>query len=153
MGVSFGFAICAAACNRDTGKRVIAVDGDSGFGFSAMELETCVRYRLPITFIVINNGGVYSGVDDDGSSVPSNPGLEVYPTQLGYKVRYDKMCQALGGLGYYVENPSELRSTLEKAISETEAKKVPSVVNIIIQASGQRKEQEHSWLTRPNSKL
>lgn len=68
MGVGPGFAIAAALYCRDKlppGKRVICVEGDSAFGFSSMEIETMVRYRLPIVVVVVNNGGIYGGFDQD----------------------------------------------------------------------------------------
>lgn len=62
-----GFAIAAALYCRDyhPNKRVICVEGDSAFGFSAMEIETMYRYKLPIVIVVVNNGGIYSGLDAD----------------------------------------------------------------------------------------
>lgn len=65
MGVGPGYAIAAALYCRDnhSEKRVICVEGDSAFGFSGMEVETMFRYRLPIVIIIVNNGGIYSGLD------------------------------------------------------------------------------------------
>ena len=57
MGVGFGFAIAAAVVHPD--KRVVAIEGDSAFGFSAMELEVACRFKLPIVVIIINNNGIY----------------------------------------------------------------------------------------------
>lgn len=67
MGVGPGFAIAAALYCRDNcpNKKVICVEGDSAFGFSAMEIETMYRYKLPIVIIVVNNGGIYSGLDKE----------------------------------------------------------------------------------------
>lgn len=67
MGVGPGFAIAAALFCRDyhPGKKVICVEGDSAFGFSGMEIETMVRYKLPIVIVVVNNGGIYGGLDTD----------------------------------------------------------------------------------------
>lgn len=60
-----GFAIASALYCRDhfPEKRVICVEGDSAFGFSGMEVETMYRYKLPIVIIIVNNGGIYSGLD------------------------------------------------------------------------------------------
>ena len=159
MGVGIGFAIAAGILynspttedNQLPRKRIIAVEGDSGFGFSAIELETAVRYKLPMVIVVINNSGVYSGIDSDDQA--NKPGFEVAPTQLSTRTRYDELCVSLGGVGYFVTEPSQLKSTITRAINESESKKVPAVVNVIIQSSGQRKPQEHSWLTLPSSKL
>src|SRR6202022_3733592 len=58
MGMGRGYAIAAAV---ESGAPVVAIEGDSAFGFSGMELETICRYRLPVVTIVLNNGGVYRG--------------------------------------------------------------------------------------------
>lgn len=65
MGVGPGFAIASALYCRDyqPGKKVVCVEGDSAFGFSGMEIETMVRYNLPITIVIVNNGGIYGGFD------------------------------------------------------------------------------------------
>lgn len=67
MGVGPGFAIAAALFCRDRcpGKRVVCVEGDSAFGFSGMEIETMVRYKLPVTIVIVNNNGIYGGFDQD----------------------------------------------------------------------------------------
>ncbi len=54
-----------------TGKPVIAIEGDSAFGFSGMEVETICRYNLPICVIVFNNNGVYRGTDVNASGTPT----------------------------------------------------------------------------------
>lgn len=67
MQVGPGFAIAAALYCRDhhPGKKVICVEGDSAFGFSGMEIETMIRYNLPIVIVVVNNGGIYGGFDQE----------------------------------------------------------------------------------------
>src|SRR6266508_3708496 len=60
MGIGMGFAIAAAI---ETGKPVLAVEGDSAFGFSGMEVETICRYNLPVCVVVFNNNGIYRGTD------------------------------------------------------------------------------------------
>ena len=67
MGIGMGYAIAAAV---ETGAPVVAVEGDSAFGFSGMELEAVCRYNLPIVTVIINNGGVYRGDDVSGSRRP-----------------------------------------------------------------------------------
>src|SRR6202048_5213888 len=56
MGIGMGYAIGAAAV---TGKPVVAIEGDSAFGFSGMEIETICRYELPVVTIMFNKNGVY----------------------------------------------------------------------------------------------
>ena len=60
MGIGMGYAIAAAI---ETGKPVLAVEGDSAFGFSGMEIETICRYKLPVCVVVFNNDGIYRGTD------------------------------------------------------------------------------------------
>ena len=90
MGIGMGFAVAAAVT---TGKPVIAIEGDSAFGFSGMEVETICRYNLPVCIIVFNNNGIYKGTD-------VNPlGTDVAPTVFVKNARYEMMMQAFGGVG------------------------------------------------------
>ena len=68
MGIGMGFAVAAAVV---TGKPVIAIEGDSAFGFSGMEVETICRYNLPVCVVVFNNNGVYRGTDVNPSGAPT----------------------------------------------------------------------------------
>ena len=97
MGIGMGFAIGAAVVS---GKPVIAIEGDSAFGFSGMELETICRYDLPVVTIVFNNNGVYKGTDPNLN--PNNPN-DVPVTSFVKGARYDKMIEAFGGIGYNVD--------------------------------------------------
>lgn len=108
MGVGMGYAIAAAV---EGGGPVVAIEGDSAFGFSAMELETVCRYRLPVVVIVLNNGGVYRGDGQNlGSADPS-------PTTLMPTARHDRLIEAFGGRGYHVSAPAELGVALTEALS------------------------------------
>ena len=66
MGIGMGFAIAAAI---ETGKPVLAVEGDSAFGFSGMEVETICRYNLPVCVVVFNNDGIYRGTDVNAAAI------------------------------------------------------------------------------------
>ena len=74
MGIGMGFAVAAAVV---TGKQVIAIEGDSAFGFSGMEVETICRYNLPVCVVVMNNNGVYKGTDVNptGGADPAPTGV------------------------------------------------------------------------------
>jgi 2-hydroxyacyl-CoA lyase 1 len=135
MGVGFGFAVAAAVVQSD--RPVVSVSGDSAFGFSGMELETICRYQLPITTIVLNNGGIGGGFENWPADQP------LPPSGLSRTARYEKVCEAFGGQGYYVEDPADLRPTLDKAISSRK----PSVVHVLIAAQADRKPQEFHWKT------
>ncbi|HVW49106.1 MAG TPA: oxalyl-CoA decarboxylase [Trinickia sp.] len=120
MGIGMGFAIGAAV---ETGKQVIAIEGDSAFGFSGMEVETICRYRLPVCIVVFNNNGVYRGTDKNPSG-----GEDVAPTVFVKGARYDKLIEAFGGKGYHVSTPAELERALREAIALGE----PVLINAVI---------------------
>lgn len=117
MGIGMGYCVAAATVTNDP---VIAVEGDSAFGFSGMEIETVTRYNLPVTIIVMNNGGIYKGNEEDA-------GGQISCTRLG-RVRYDLMMEALGGKGYLANTPAELKAALEEAV----ASKKPCLINAMI---------------------
>jgi oxalyl-CoA decarboxylase len=111
MGVGMGYAIAAAI---ETGRPVVAIEGDSAFGFSGMEFETICRYRLPITVVILNNGGVYRGDErpPDGGVFGTDPA----PTILDARARHELIAEAFGGKGYHVTTAAELQSALAAAV-------------------------------------
>jgi oxalyl-CoA decarboxylase len=119
MGIGMGYAIAAAV---ETGAPVVAIEGDSAFGFSGMELETITRYRLPVTTVVLNNGGVYRGDDPSTSSDPA-------PTYLS--ARHDLMIEAFGGTGHQATTPEEVTAALTRAIEAG----TPALVDCVIDPS------------------
>jgi oxalyl-CoA decarboxylase len=112
MGVGMGYAIAAAV---ETGGPVVAIEGDSAFGFSGMEFETICRYRLPITVIILNNGGVYRGDESraNGEAAAADPA----PTTLNAHARHELIAEAFGGKGYHVTTPTQLQSALTAALA------------------------------------
>src|SRR5450830_1402659 len=108
MGIGMGFAVAAAVVTK---KPVIAIEGDSAFGFSGMEVETICRYNLPVCVVIFNNNGVYRGTDINSSGTP-----DVAPTVFVKGARYDKMMEAFGGVGVHATTPAELRKAMEAAI-------------------------------------
>jgi len=116
MGIGMGFAIGAAAVS---GKSVLAIEGDSAFGFSGMEIETICRYKLPVVILVFNNGGIYHG--DGAVSIPS-------PTGFIPNARYDKLIEAFGGMGYHVDDTSSLTKALTAALAAGK----PALINCVI---------------------
>ena len=121
MGVGMGQAIAAAV---ETGDPVLAVEGDSAFGFSGMEIETIARYSLPICVVVFNNGGIYRGADVNPSG-----GSDVATTVFVKDVRYDKMMEAFGGSGYYATSPDELRRAVLEALDSGKSSLVNAVID------------------------
>ena len=120
MGIGMGYAIGAAVVS---GLPVVAIEGDSAFGFSGMELETICRYELPVITIIFNNNGVYRGTD-----VNPTGGKDVAPTVFVKNARYDKMIEAFGGIGYNVTTPAELSKALNEAIAHGK----PALINAVI---------------------
>ena len=120
MGIGMGFSVAAAVV---TGKPVIAIEGDSAFGFSGMEVETICRYNLPVCVVVFNNNGIYRGTDVNPSG-----GKDVAPTVFVKNARYDKMMEAFGGIGVHATTPAEL----EKALNEAVASGKPTLINAVI---------------------
>ncbi len=123
MGIGMGFAIGAAIT---TGKRVVCIEGDSAFGFSGMEIETICRFKLPVTIVIFNNGGIYKGDCKNlgGGSDPS-------PTTLMANAQYDKMIEAFGGIPYNATTPDELQSALEAGLTADR----PTLINCVIDPS------------------
>uniref|UniRef100_A0A3Q3AV34 2-hydroxyacyl-CoA lyase 1 n=1 Tax=Kryptolebias marmoratus TaxID=37003 RepID=A0A3Q3AV34_KRYMA len=152
MGVGLGFAVAAAAVERSRKKsrRVVCVEGDSAFGFSGMEVETMCRYNLPVVIIVVNNNGIYSGVDSETWKEMAKLGdltSIAPPVSLLPEARYDEVMAAFGGRGFLVRTVEELRSALQLSLSDWER---PSLLNVLIDPSSDRKQQEFPWLTRSN---
>jgi oxalyl-CoA decarboxylase len=120
MGIGMGYAIAAAI---ETGKPVLAVEGDSAFGFSGMEVETICRYNLPVCVVIFNNNGIYRGTD-----VNPTGGSDVAPTVFVKDSRYDKMMEAFGGVGVHATTPDELKRAVDAAMDSGK----PTLINAAI---------------------
>lgn len=136
MGMGMGSCVGAAV---STGKSVVAIEGDSAFGFSGMDIATICRYKLPVTVVVFNNGGIYNGigVNPSGKDAPA-------PTTLDINARYDLIGRAFGAAAYNVDNPADLKEALTKAI----ASKAPAVIDIRL-AADSGKESGHIGYLNP----
>jgi oxalyl-CoA decarboxylase len=119
MGIGMGYCVAAAVV---TGQQVIAVEGDSAFGFSGMEVETICRYGLPVCIVVMNNNGVYRGTDVDPT------GRDPAPTVFVKNARYDRIIEAFGGVGVNAATTAELRRAMEEAIRTRK----PTLINAVI---------------------
>ena len=119
MGIGMGYAVGAAI---ETGKPVLAVEGDSAFGFSGMEVETICRYKLPVCVVIFNNDGIYRGTDVN--SAGSDPATTVFVKGS----RYDKMIEAFGGVGVNATSPDELKRAVNAAMDSGK----PTLINAVI---------------------
>ncbi|MEO1710825.1 MAG: oxalyl-CoA decarboxylase [Pseudomonadota bacterium] len=120
MGIGMGSAVAAAV---ETGCPVLAVEGDSAFGFCGMEIETIVRYDLPVCVVVFNNNGIYRGDDTNWSG-----GADPATTTFVKDARYDQMMEAFGGVGVHVTTPDELNRATRQAIESGK----PTLINAVI---------------------
>jgi oxalyl-CoA decarboxylase len=120
MGIGMGYAIGAAV---ETGKPVLAIEGDSAFGFSGMEIETICRYKLPVCVVIFNNDGIYRGTDVNKGGGP-DPATTVFVKGA----RYDKMMEAFGGVGVNATTPDELRRAVNEAMDSGK----PTLINAVI---------------------
>src|SRR3990172_2717601 len=120
MGIGMGFSVAAAVVS---GQPVIAIEGDSAFGFSGMEVETICRYDLPVCVVILNNNGVYRG-----DEVNPIGGRDPAPLVFVKDARYEKLMEAFGGVGVHATTPAELRKAMEEAIRS----RTPTLVNAVI---------------------
>lgn len=149
MGVGLGFAIAAALYCRqyEPTKKVICVEGDSAFGFSGMEIETMVRYKLPIVIIIVNNSGIYSGVEKELFEEVQNSGeatKTIPPTTLSFATQYETMLNMFNRKGHFCETIPEVQKALKESLQVEDG---PSIINVIISPTADRKPQTFSWLT------
>lgn len=146
MGIGLPYAIAAweayngpnaqASSGLAKRKKIVAIEGDSAFGFSGMEVETMARMGMDILIFVINNGGIYFGDSNTAEDWASKqqktknnePGLRSWA--LGWEVKYQKLAEACGGIGFFVRTPEELERATIAGFNAT----VPVVVNVVIQS-------------------
>jgi oxalyl-CoA decarboxylase len=119
MGIGMGYSVAAAV---ETGQKVLAVEGDSAFGFSGMETETIARYKLPVCIVIFNNDGIYRGTDVNTAG--DDPATTVFVKGA----RYDKMMEGFGGVGVNATSPDELRQAINAALDSGK----PTLINAVI---------------------
>src|ERR1700758_4932587 len=131
MGVGLGHAIAACVVHPD--RPVVHLSGDSAIGFSGMEMEKLVRYDFPVKIVVLNNGGIGPGMPE----IPENPMFNMKPNSLIYGARFDRVMEAFGGKGFFVEDPKDLSGALDEAMNFPG----PVLVNVVISQGSARKPQ------------
>ena len=139
MGMGMGSAVGAAVAS---GKKVVAIEGDSAFGFSGMDFSTITRFNLPVTVVIFNNGGIYNHV---GVNPSSNPEIEKdpAPTTLDFD-RYDMFGEVFNCGHAYVKTTDELKIALEAAIASGK----PNIINVEL-APDAGKESGHIGYLNP----
>ena len=161
MGVGMGYCVAAhAAYNwpERTTKKIVALEGDSAVGFSAMEIETMARQGMDVLIFVMNNSGVYHGDSESGeewhrmreqslvgdtivdpaevvvveerrtTGRGNKKGLR--STSLWYETRYEMLAEMVGGKGYFVRTEEELERAAREGFLERE--KVV-LVNVVVE--------------------
>jgi len=138
MGVGLGFAMAASLVYP--GKKIVALEGDSAFGFSGMEIETMCRYKMDIIVVIINNNGISRGLDSLTEFADNPPFFAYTPS-----ARYEKIAEAFGGKGFMVTKPSEIEPAMDMALKAN----TTSIVNLCIDPAAQRKPQEFPFELNP----
>ena len=106
------------------------------------------RYQLPIVVIIVNNNGIYGGLDEAlfEDIREDQPSQNVPPTALLPSVKYEKFADMLGMKnGFLCRSVDDIRVAFSKALAN---RSEPSLLNIFINPMAQRKAQAHEWLTR-----
>jgi acetolactate synthase-1/2/3 large subunit len=134
LGVGPPFAIAARLLHPD--RRVLLVAGDGAFGLNGMELETAVRFKLPLTCIVGNDGG-WGQI--------RNPQLSFFGAERQVATslpttRFDLMAEALGGRGVLVEHPRDIGPALTRALASDEV----WCINVLLDPAAYRRSGQAS---------
>ncbi len=131
IGPDVGYAVGVAAAVQNgvsvqapyKGHPVVCITGDAGFGYTAMEMDTLSKYRLPVIVIVYNNNawGTWSGNRGNSKTLS----IHLFQENL----RYDKVAEALGAHGEYVTKPEDFRAALKRCYDVAVKENRPSVIN------------------------
>jgi thiamine pyrophosphate-dependent acetolactate synthase large subunit-like protein len=123
VGVAAGVQLGAGVQAAHKGHPIICTTGDAGFGYTAMEIDTMAKFRLPVVVIVYNNNawGTWVQATDQPLALP----IHLFQENL----RYDKLAEALGGYGEYVTTPGQFRPALERAYDVAARERRPAVIN------------------------
>jgi acetolactate synthase-1/2/3 large subunit len=130
LGVGPPFALAVKLLHPDW--RVLLLSGDGAFGLNGMELETAVRFGLPLVCVVGNDGG-WGMIRTIQESFYGRE--RVVGTSLPF-TRYDRIVEALGGVGETIEDPARLRPALERALDSGRV----SCLNVILDPAAYRRE-------------
>lgn len=112
LGVALPWAISAALVRPNT--KVISISGDGGFLFSAQELETAVRLKLPIVHVIWNDGKYDMVKFQEEKKYGRSSGVDFGP------VDFVKYAESFGAKGYHVDSKETFEATFKKALEEAE---------------------------------
>lgn len=118
MGAGLPMGLGARAASP--GKKVVVLAGEGGFIMTMQEILTAVRYSLPVTVIVFNNGSYLLEEHRMGAGGMKPFGVDVLPPDLS------AFASSCGAAGFKAEDPGGLGETLARAM----ALDVPAVVDI-----------------------
>ncbi len=135
LGYSLAAAVGAHFAKPEV--KTVAVMGDGSFGMCVGELETLVRYKLPITLVVISNA-VYGWIK---AGQKAGYGSRYFSVDFGV-TDHAKVAEAFGVKAWRVSQPGELKSTLEKAITYDG----PTLVDIVCQPLHEAKAPVSEWV-------
>ena len=135
VGHGIGMAMGIAFADPSTQKRpIVSLMGDAGMGNAGMEIETAVRYKLPIVFVITNNDGwigsmKYLIYGKEWKALKNKENIEWGLSDFIPNQRYDKMFEAIGCHGEWVTSPKDLRDALIRSFEAAE-KGIPAVLNV-----------------------
>ncbi len=131
IGPDLGYAVgVAAAVQLGVGPQaaykghpIVCITGDAGFGYTAMEIDTMAKYKLPVVAIVYNNNawGTWTGAQNEPRAMP----IHLFQENL----RYDKLAESLGGHGEYVTKAADFKPALARAYQVAAREGKPAVIN------------------------
>jgi len=136
---ALGYALAAAIGAHFARPQVktVAVMGDGSFGMCVGELETAVRLKLPITFVVISNA-VYGWIK---AGQKTGYGSRYFSVDFGV-TDHAKVAEAFGVKSWRVTKPAELNAVLKQALSSQE----PTLVDIVCQPLHEARAPVSEWV-------
>jgi acetolactate synthase I/II/III large subunit len=130
LGVGPPFAVATKALHPEWD--VLILSGDGAFGLNGMELETAVRFGLPLVCVVGNDGG-WGMIRSVQQTFYGRE--RTVATSLPFS-RYDRLVEAMGGEGETIEEPRRLRPALERALASGRV----TCLNVILDPDAYRRE-------------
>lgn len=123
---ALGYAMSAAvgAWFASPQSKVVAVMGDGSFGFTCGELETIVRYKVPLTMIVMSNA-VFGWIK---AGQKSGFGERYFSVDFS-RTDHARVAEAFGVKSWRVEDPQQLNAVMREAMAWSG----PTLIDIIAQ--------------------